>query len=66
MLFINTSRWTSFATFSTVPGLDRPSASLRAWNEAYVSLMVDTRELFDKPERGPDCGFSDSVDDWST
>lgn len=38
-----TSRWTSFAIASTVPGFFKPSASLRAWKELYVSKMVSTK-----------------------
>jgi hypothetical protein len=36
-LFRKTSRCTSRAMLSTVPGLARPSASLRSWNAAYTS-----------------------------
>lgn len=67
-LLRKTSRCTSFATFSTVPGLDSPRASLRAWNEVYVSLRVDTMALFDRasraPDDGDDDGFSNSVGTW--
>jgi len=35
-LFRKTSRWTSLAMFSTVPGLLRPNASLRSWNASYT------------------------------
>lgn len=38
-LFRKTSRWTSRAMFSTVPGLDSPNASLRSWNAEYTSSI---------------------------
>ena len=40
-----TSRWTSFAMLSTVPGFDSPSALLRSWKDLYVSRKVSTMLL---------------------
>lgn len=49
-----TSFWTSLATFSTVPGLDRPRASLRAENELYASLRAPATALSERKERASD------------
>ena len=43
--------WTSDAMLSTVPGLLRPSAALRSWNDLYVSRTASTTPL----ERGAGC-----------
>jgi hypothetical protein len=43
--------WTSEAMLSTVPGLLRPSAALRSWNDLYVSRIESTTP----PVRGAGC-----------
>jgi hypothetical protein len=43
--------WTSDAMLSTVPGLLRPSAALRSWNDLYVSSTESTTP----PVRGVGC-----------
>ena len=44
-LLRKTSRWTSFDTFSTVPGFDKPSSALLPWKASYVSRTEEMRGL---------------------
>ena len=59
--FRNTSRWTSLAMFSTVPGFDSPKASRRSENEMYVSARAPAIELLKRKFKGD--SFSNVTDD---
>lgn len=49
-----TSFCTSLAMLSTVPGLERPRASLRSENELYASLATAAKELSVRKEKADD------------
>lgn len=49
-----TSFCTSLAMLSTVPGLERPRASLRSENELYASLATAATELSVRKEKAED------------
>lgn len=59
-LLRNTSRWTSFAIPSMVPGFDNPNASLRSWNPIYVLANRWTTAFSVKKLRGS-LSFSENV-----
>lgn len=51
-LLRKTSRWTSFAMPSMVPGFDSPNASLRSWKPMYVLAIRWTTAFSEKKLRG--------------
>lgn len=51
-MFRKTSRWTSRAMFSTVPGFDSPKASLLSEKAVYVLARAATIELLKSMPKG--------------
>jgi hypothetical protein len=47
--------------FSTVPGLERPRASLHCWNEVYVSVRAAKAALFHRNPRGLSFSNDDDI-----
>jgi hypothetical protein len=47
--------------FSTVPGLERPRASLRCWNEVYVSVRAAKAALFHRNPKGLSFSNDDDI-----